>query len=42
MLYAGALEMIREECGTFKLIEVSSGLEDDSDVEELREQLENC
>lgn len=42
MLYAGALEMIREECGTFKLIEVSSGLDDDSDVEELREQLENC
>ncbi|CAI4037948.1 hypothetical protein SMKI_04G2850 [Saccharomyces mikatae IFO 1815] len=42
MLYAGALEMIRNECGTFKLIEVSSGLEDDSDVEELKEQLENC
>ncbi|EJS44272.1 YDR063W [Saccharomyces arboricola H-6] len=42
MLYAGALELIRNECGTFKLIEVSSGLEDDSDIEELTEQLENC
>ncbi|CAI4056508.1 hypothetical protein SUVZ_02G1920 [Saccharomyces uvarum] len=42
MLYAGALEMIRNECGTFKLVEVSSGLEDDSDVDELREQLESC
>lgn len=42
MLYAGALEMIRNECGTFKLLEVSSGLEDDSDVDELQEQLKSC
>lgn len=40
MLYAGALEMIRNECGTSKLVEVSSGLEDDSDVQELKEQIE--
>ncbi|CCC68517.1 hypothetical protein NCAS_0B04330 [Naumovozyma castellii] len=42
MLYAGALEMVRNECGTFKLVECTSGLEDDSDVEELKEQIENC
>lgn len=41
MLYAGALELIRNECGTYKLVEVSSGLEDDEDVEELRSQIEN-
>ncbi|KAL3233675.1 hypothetical protein RNJ44_03715 [Nakaseomyces bracarensis] len=40
MLYAGALELIRNECGTSKLVEVSSGLEDDSDVQELKEQIE--
>ncbi|CAR29460.1 hypothetical protein ZYGR_0AD01420 [Zygosaccharomyces rouxii] len=40
MLYAGALEQVRSECGTYKLVEVSSGLEDDADVEELKEQLE--
>ncbi|SJM87290.1 probable protein AIM7 [Zygosaccharomyces bailii] len=39
MLYAGALEEVRTECGTYKLIEVSSGLEDDDDVEELKQQL---
>ncbi|CCD22530.1 Aim7p NDAI_0A03730 [Naumovozyma dairenensis CBS 421] len=42
MLYAGALEMIRSECGTYKLVEVSSGLEDDSDIEELIEQIGNA
>lgn len=41
MLYAGALELIRNQCGTYKLVEVSSGLEDDSDVEELIEQIEH-
>ncbi|XDT25521.1 ADF-H domain profile [Nakaseomyces glabratus] len=40
MLYAGALELIRNECGTSKLVEVTSGLEDDSDVEELIAQIE--
>lgn len=40
MMYAGALEMVRNECGTYKLVEVSSGLEDDDDVEELIEQIE--
>ncbi|GCE99816.1 Arp2/3 complex associating protein [Zygosaccharomyces mellis] len=40
MLYAGALEQVRAECGTYKLVEVSSGLEDEADVEELKEQLE--
>lgn len=40
MLYAGALEMVRNECGTSKLIEVSSGLEDDDDVENLKNELE--
>ncbi|GMM54004.1 Aim7 protein [Maudiozyma humilis] len=41
MMYAGALEMVRNECGTYKLVEVSSGLEDDSDVDELIEQIES-
>lgn len=40
MLYAGALEMVRNECGTSKLVEVSSGLEDDDDIEDLRNQIE--
>ena len=40
MLYAGALEMVRDVCGTSKLVEVSSGLEDEEDVEELRGQIE--
>ncbi|CCH59626.1 hypothetical protein TBLA_0B08100 [Henningerozyma blattae CBS 6284] len=40
MVYAGALEMVRNECGTTKLVEVTSGLEDDDAVEELKEQLE--
>ncbi|CCK69950.1 Aim7p KNAG_0D01990 [Huiozyma naganishii CBS 8797] len=42
MLYAGALEMVRSECGTFKLVEVTSGLEDEDDVDELQEQLDSC
>lgn len=41
MLYAGALEMIRNECGVSRVIEVLSGLEDEDDVEELREQIED-
>lgn len=40
MLYAGALEQVRAECGTYKLIEVSSGLEDEDSVQELKDQLE--
>lgn len=40
MLYAGALEQVRFECGTYKLVEVSSGLEGDDEVQELKEQLE--
>ncbi|CCF57265.1 hypothetical protein KAFR_0C02720 [Kazachstania africana CBS 2517] len=40
MLYAGAAEMVKHECGTYKFIEVSSDLEDDDDVEELKEQIE--
>lgn len=40
MLYAGALEQVRAECGTYKLIEVTSGLEDDDDVEELKQKLQ--
>lgn len=40
MLYAGALEMIRNECGTSKLVEVTSGLEDEDDVEELIQEIE--
>lgn len=39
MLYAGALELVRNECGTSKLVEVTSGLEDDDEIEELKEQL---
>lgn len=39
MLYAGALEMVRNECGTSKLVEVTSGLEDDDDIEDLKQQL---
>lgn len=39
MLYAGALEMVRNQCGTSKLLEVTSGLEDDDDIEELKKQL---
>ncbi|QLL32708.1 hypothetical protein HG536_0D02300 [Torulaspora globosa] len=39
MLYAGALELVRNECGTSRLIEVSSGLEDDDDIENLKNQL---
>ncbi|EDO16283.1 hypothetical protein Kpol_1053p20 [Vanderwaltozyma polyspora DSM 70294] len=39
MLYASALEMIRNECGPSKLIEVSSGLEDESDVEDLIKEI---
>lgn len=40
MVYAGALEMVRNECGTYKLVEVTTGLEDDSDVEELIAEIE--
>lgn len=40
MLYASALEMVRSECATSKLVEVSTGLEDDSEVEELRDLIE--
>ncbi|CDO96198.1 unnamed protein product [Kluyveromyces dobzhanskii CBS 2104] len=40
MIYAGALEMVRAECSVNKFVEVSSGLEDEDDVEELKQQLE--
>ncbi|SCU78342.1 LADA_0A05182g1_1 [Lachancea dasiensis] len=40
MLYAGALEMMRNECGVSRVIEVSTGLEDDEDIQEVREQIE--
>lgn len=40
MLYAGALEMVRSECGVSKVIEVPTSLEDEDDVEEIREQIE--
>ncbi|KAK5959013.1 uncharacterized protein PWA37_003690 [Arxiozyma heterogenica] len=35
MLYAGALEMVKNLCGPSKTIEITSGLEDDDEVEEL-------
>ncbi|CAL9734360.1 protein Aim7p [Monosporozyma servazzii] len=40
MLYAGALEIVRNECGTSKMVEVTSGLEDEDDVEELIQEIE--
>ncbi|CAG98598.1 Aim7p [Kluyveromyces lactis] len=40
MLYAGALEMVRAECAVNKYIEVSSGLEDEDDIEELKQEIE--
>ena len=39
MLYAGALEMVKNICGPSKTIEVTSGLEDDNDVEELIQEI---
>lgn len=41
MLYAGAVEMVRNECGTYKMVEVTSGLEDEDDIEELIQEIEN-
>ncbi|SCU81557.1 LAFA_0C05776g1_1 [Lachancea sp. 'fantastica'] len=41
MLYAGALELIRNTCGVSKVIEISTGLEDDDEIDELREQIES-
>lgn len=41
MLYAGALELIRNECAPHKVVEVSSGLDDDDDVTELKAQIED-
>ncbi|AAS54459.1 AGL031Wp [Eremothecium gossypii ATCC 10895] len=40
MLYAGATELVRSECAPNKFLEVSSGLEEDADVEDLRSQIE--
>ncbi|KAM3159826.1 AIM7-like protein [Lachancea thermotolerans] len=40
MLYAGALEMVRSECGVSKVIEVATGLEDEDEIEELKEQIQ--
>ncbi|QGN15849.1 YDR063W [Kluyveromyces marxianus] len=40
MLYAGALEMVRVECAVNKFIEVSSGLEDEDEIEELKQEIE--
>ncbi|CCE62436.1 hypothetical protein TPHA_0C02830 [Tetrapisispora phaffii CBS 4417] len=40
MLYANSLELIRHECGINKLIEVTNGLEDEDQVEELIEEIE--
>lgn len=39
MCYANALEMVRNQCGTSKLVEITSGLEEDEDFEELKQQL---
>lgn len=41
MLYAGALEMVKQEVGTYNVIEVTSGLEDEDDVEELIKEIES-
>ncbi|SCW04341.1 LAFE_0H11408g1_1 [Lachancea fermentati] len=41
MLYAGALEKVRSECGVSKMIEVTSGLEEEEDIQELKEQIES-
>lgn len=41
MLYAGASEMVKQEVGTYNVIEVTSGLEDEDDVEELIEEIES-
>ncbi|SCV04004.1 LAMI_0H12662g1_1 [Lachancea mirantina] len=41
MLYAGAFEMVRTQCGVSKVIEVSSGLEDDDDVDDLKAEIES-
>ncbi|QLG71091.1 hypothetical protein HG535_0B01290 [Zygotorulaspora mrakii] len=40
MLYAGALEQVRSECAPRQLVEVSSGLEEEEDIEELQKQIE--
>lgn len=40
MLYAGALELIRAECAVNKFIEVSSGLEDEDDLSDLKDEIE--
>ncbi|SSD62170.1 related to Protein AIM7 [Saccharomycodes ludwigii] len=40
MLYAGCLEMVKSECSPNKFIEVSSGLEDEEDVEDLINAIE--
>lgn len=40
MLYAGALEMVKNLCGPSKTIEITSGLEDDDEVEELVHEIE--
>ncbi|AMD22311.1 HGL029Wp [Eremothecium sinecaudum] len=40
MVYAGALEHVRSECAPNKYVEVTSSLEDDNDVDELKGQLE--
>lgn len=40
MLYAGALELVRAECAVNKFIEVSSGLEDEDDLDALKEEIQ--
>ncbi|CEP63076.1 Aim7p LALA0_S07e01860g [Lachancea lanzarotensis] len=41
MLYAGALELIRNNCGVSKVIEISTGLEEEDEINELIEQIKS-
>ncbi|SCU99857.1 LANO_0F04016g1_1 [Lachancea nothofagi CBS 11611] len=41
MLYAGALELMRTECGVSRVIEVATSLEDEDEIQEVREQIES-
>ncbi|SCU83595.1 LAME_0C05776g1_1 [Lachancea meyersii CBS 8951] len=41
MLYAGALELMRNQCGVSKVIEIATGLEDEEDIDEVKEQIES-